>query len=224
MLSATTQHQGKCFNPTMPSFDPGRESVQNIYKLMIGSIVPRPIAFVSSLDARGIRNLAPFSFFTGVSADPPVILFCPVARTEDTGRGLAAHKDTLLNVIATREFVVNVVTEGIAEKMNLTSAQVPPDVDEFELAGLTPLPSELVKPPRVAESPVQMECRLRQIIEVSDRPSGGSIVLGEVLRFHVNDALVENFRIDPESLAAIGRMGGPTYVRTRDRFDLKRPE
>jgi flavin reductase (DIM6/NTAB) family NADH-FMN oxidoreductase RutF len=224
MLSATTQHQGKCFNPTMPSFDPGRESVQNIYKLMIGAIVPRPIAFVSSLDARGMRNLAPFSFFTGVSADPPVILFCPVVRTEDTGRGLAAHKDTLLNVIATREFVVNVVTEGIAEKMNLTSAQVPPDVDEFELAGLTPLPSELVKPPRVAESPVQMECRLRQIIEVSDRPSGGSIVLGEVLRFHVNDALVENFRIDPESLAAIGRMGGPTYVRTRDRFDLKRPE
>jgi flavin reductase (DIM6/NTAB) family NADH-FMN oxidoreductase RutF len=208
----------------MPSFDPGRESVQNIYKLMIGSIVPRPIAFVSSLDARGVRNLAPFSFFTGVSADPPVVLFCPVVRTEDTGRGLAAHKDTLLNVIATREFVVNVVTEGIAEKMNLTSAQVPPDVDEFELAGLTPLPSELVKPPRVAESPVQMECRLRQIIEVSDRPSGGSIVLGEVLRFHVNDALVENFRIDPESLAAIGRMGGPTYVRTRDRFDLKRPE
>jgi flavin reductase (DIM6/NTAB) family NADH-FMN oxidoreductase RutF len=208
----------------MPSFDPGRESVQNIYKLMIGAIVPRPIAFVSSLDARGVRNLAPFSFFTGVSADPPVVLFCPVVRTEDTGRGLAAHKDTLLNVIATREFVVNVVTEGIAEKMNLTSAQVPPDVDEFELAGLTPLPSELVKPPRVAESPVQMECRLRQIIEVSDRPSGGSIVLGEVLRFHVNDALVENFRIDPESLAAIGRMGGPTYVRTRDRFDLKRPE
>ena len=208
----------------MPSFDPGRESVQNIYKLMIGAIVPRPIAFVSSLDARGMRNLAPFSFFTGVSADPPVILFCPVVRTEDTGRGLAAHKDTLLNVIATREFVVNVVTEGIAEKMNLTSAQVPPDVDEFELAGLTPLPSELVKPPRVAESPVQMECRLRQIIEVSDRPSGGSIVLGEVLRFHVNDALVENFGIDPESLAAIGRMGGPTYVRTRDRFDLKRPE
>jgi flavin reductase (DIM6/NTAB) family NADH-FMN oxidoreductase RutF len=208
----------------MPSFDPGRESVQNIYKLMIGSIVPRPIAFVSSLDARGVRNLAPFSFFTGVSADPPVILFCPAVRTEDTGRGLAAHKDTLLNVIATREFVVNVVTEGIAEKMNLTSAQVLPDVDEFELAGLTPQPSELVKPPRVAESPVQMECRLRQIIEVSDRPSGGSIVLGEVVRFHVDDALVENFRIHPEKLAAIGRMGGATYVRTRDRFDLKRPE
>jgi flavin reductase (DIM6/NTAB) family NADH-FMN oxidoreductase RutF len=92
------------------------------------------------------------------------------------------------------------------------------------LAGLTSEPSEVVKPPRVAESPVQMECRLRQTIEVSDRPSGSTIVLGEVVRFHVNEVLMENFRIDPEKLAAIGRMGGATYVRTRDRFDLKRPE
>jgi flavin reductase (DIM6/NTAB) family NADH-FMN oxidoreductase RutF len=208
----------------MLSFDPARESVQNIYKLMIGAIVPRPIAFISSVDVHGIRNLAPFSYFTAVSADPPVVLFCPSVRREERQRGLAAHKDTLLNVIATREFVVNIVTETMVEKMNLASAQVPPDVDEFELAGLTPEPGELVKPPRVAESPVQMECRLRQIIEVSDRPAGGSIVLGEVVRFHVSDTLVENFRIDPEKLAAVGRMGGPTYVRTRDRFDLKRPD
>jgi flavin reductase (DIM6/NTAB) family NADH-FMN oxidoreductase RutF len=208
----------------MHSFDPARESVQNIYKLMIGAIVPRPIAFVSSLDARGVRNLAPFSYFTAASSDPPVVLFCPSVRPEDPERGLAAHKDTLLNVISTREFVVNVVTETIAERMNATSAQVPPEVDEFELAGLTPLPSDLVKPPRVAESPVQMECRLRQIIEVSDRPAGGSIVLGEVVRFHVCEDLVDNFRIDPDKLTAVGRMGGPTYVRTHDRFDLKRPE
>lgn len=108
--------------------------------------------------------------------------------------------------------------------MNATSAQVPPEVDEFELVGLTPLASELVRPPRVAESPVQMECRLRQIVEVSDRPSGGTIVLGDVLRFHVREDLAEDFRIDPDKLGAIGRMGGPTFVRTRDRFDLKRPE
>ena len=207
----------------MHSFDPAHEPVQSIYKLMIGAIVPRPIAFVSSLDERGVRNLAPFSYFTAVSADPPVVLFCPSVRREDPQRELRAHKDTLLNVIATREFVVNVVTEAIAERMNETSAQVPPEVDEFALAGLTPLPSELVKPPRVAERPVQMECRLRQVIEVSDRPAGGSIVLGEVIRFHVREDLVENFRIDPDKLAAVGRMGGPTYVRTRDRFDLERP-
>ncbi len=123
----------------MRSFDPQQESVQNIYKLMIGAIVPRPIAFVSSLDLRGVRNLAPFSFFNGVSADPPVVLFCASVRREDPQRGLGPHKDTLLNVIDTREFVINVVTESIAEKMNLTSAQVPPDVDEFELSGLTPV-------------------------------------------------------------------------------------
>lgn len=110
------------------------------------------------------------------------------------------------------------------EKMNLTSAQVPPHVDEFELAGLTPLPSELVKPHRVAESPVQMECRLRQIIEISEQVHGSSIVLGDVLRFHVREDVVENYRIDPEKLSAIGRMGGATYVRTGDRFDLKRPD
>ena len=207
----------------MRSFDPQQESVQNIYKLMIGAIVPRPIAFVSSLDVRGVRNLAPFSFFNGVSADPPVVLFCASVRREDPQRGLGPHKDTLRNVIDTREFVINVVTESIAEKMNLTSAQVPPDVDEFELSGLTPLPSELVKPPRVAESPVQMECRLRQIVKISEQLHGSTIVLGDVLRFHVREDLVANFRIDADKLAAIGRMGGPTYVRTRDRFDLERP-
>jgi flavin reductase (DIM6/NTAB) family NADH-FMN oxidoreductase RutF len=208
----------------MLSFDPQQESIQNIYKLMIGAIVPRPIAFVSSLDERGVRNLAPFSFFNGVSAAPPVVMFCAAVRREDATRGLGAHKDTLLNVIATREFVVNVVTESMAEKMNLTSAQVPPHVDEFELAGLTPLPSELVKPPRVAESPVQMECRLRQIVEISEQVHGSSIVLGDVLRFHVREDIVNNYRIDADKLAAIGRMGGPTYVRTRDRFDLERPD
>jgi flavin reductase (DIM6/NTAB) family NADH-FMN oxidoreductase RutF len=207
----------------MRSFDPAHESVQNIYKLMIGAIVPRPIAFVSSQDERGVRNLAPFSFFNGVSAAPPVVLFCASVRREDPARGLGPHKDTLLNVIATKEFVINIVTESIAEKMNLTSAQVPPHIDEFELSGLTPLPSELVKPARVAESPVQMECRLRQIVEIGGQVHGSTIVLGNVLRFHVREDLVENFRIDPEKLAAIGRMGGPTYVRTRDRFDLERP-
>lgn len=208
----------------MRSFDPAKESVQNIYTLMIGVIVPRPIAFVSSIDGAGVRNLAPFSYYTAASADPPIVLFCPSVRRDDPERRLSAHKDTLRNIAGNREFVINVVTEELAERMNRTSAQVPPEIDEFELAGLTPIPSELVKPARVAESPVQMECRLHQIVEVSDRPAGGSIVLGEVLRFHVREDMLDGFRIHPDKLAAIGRMGGPTYVRTRDRFDLDRPK
>jgi flavin reductase (DIM6/NTAB) family NADH-FMN oxidoreductase RutF len=132
-------------------------------------------------------------------------------------------KDTLRNILQTKEFVVNIVSEEFAGKMNATSAQVPPEVDEFALSGLTPIPSELIKPARVAESHVHMECRLLQMVHVSEQPGGGSLVLGEVLRFHVREDLIDNFRIDPEKLRAIGRMAGSTYVRTTDRFDLIRP-
>ena len=199
--------------------DPGSTDTLNVYKLMIGSIVPRPIAFVSSLSAGGVPNLAPFSFFTGVSANPPVIAFSPMIRSSD-GR----KKDTLNNIEATSEFVVNVVSEEFAQKMNLCSEEFPPEVDEFKVSGLTPLPSDLVKPARVAESHVSMECRLVQVVHVSPKPLGGSIVLGEVLRFHVDDALIDNFRIDPDKLHAFGRMGGNTYARTTDRFELIRPK
>jgi len=207
----------------MLTFDPERETSQNIYKLMTGVVVPRPIAFVSTRSGRGVPNLAPFSFFNAVCAAPPVLLFAAAVREEDSARGLGTHKDTLLNVIATKEFVVNVVTEEIVERMNLTAAQVPPDVDEFALAGLTPVASEVVCAPRVAESPVQMECRLRQVVEISDELRGSTLVLGNVVRFHVREDLVENFRIDQERLAAVGRMAGSGYARTRDRFDLERP-
>jgi flavin reductase (DIM6/NTAB) family NADH-FMN oxidoreductase RutF len=130
----------------------------------------------------------------------------------------------LENVRTTGEFVVNIVSEEFVEQMNACSADVPPDVDEFELSGLTPLASDLVKPPRVAESKVQMECRLHQIVLVSDQPGGGILVLGEVLRFHVLESLLDGYKIDPDKLNAIGRMGGPTYVRTHDRFDMARPK
>ena len=199
--------------------DPRNHDPRSIYKLMIGSIVPRPIAFVSSISADGIRNLAPFSFFAGVSADPPVICFCPMVRSSD-----GKKKDTLQNIESTREFVVNVVSEELVGQMNLCSGEYPPDVDEFELSRLTPVESDLVRPPRVGEARVSMECRLRQIISVSERPLGASIVLGEILRFHVQDALFDNFKIDPDQLRAVGRMGGPTYTRTRDRFNLERPK
>jgi flavin reductase (DIM6/NTAB) family NADH-FMN oxidoreductase RutF len=184
--------------------------------------VPRPIAFVSTIDAAGIRNLAPFSYFTACSSNPPVVCFCTSVRT-----GPRPYKDTLYNIEATGEFVVNIVSEEFAEQMNQCSADVPPEIDEYELSGLTPVASDLVKPPRVAESKVQMECRLHQIVRVSDQPGGGILVLGEVLRFHVHEALFDDpkadYKIDPDKLNAIGRMGGPVYTRTRDRFEMQRP-
>ena len=198
--------------------NPSEQDYRNIYKLMVGVIVPRPIAFVSTLSAEGIRNLAPFSFFTGISANPPVICFSPMTRGPD-----ASRKDTLRNIEAVKQFVVNVVSEEFAGKMNVCSAEFPPEVDEFEMSGLTPIPSDLVKPPRVKESHINMECRLVQIVHVSAKPLGGSLVLGEVLRFHIDDALFDDFKIDPGKLHAIGRMGGPTYTRTTDRFDMARP-
>jgi flavin reductase (DIM6/NTAB) family NADH-FMN oxidoreductase RutF len=203
----------------MRVIDPSQHDHSEIYKLLIGAIVPRPIAFVSSIDAAGVRNLAPFSFFTGCSTNPPVVCFCSAVRS-----GPRPNKDTLENIRVTREFVVNVVSEEIAEQMNRTSAEVPPEIDEFALSGLTPLASDLVKPPRVAESKVQMECRLHQIVPVSEQPGGGILVLGEVVRFHVLESVLEGYKIDPGKLKAIGRMGGPTYVRTHDRFDMQRPK
>jgi flavin reductase (DIM6/NTAB) family NADH-FMN oxidoreductase RutF len=133
------------------------------------------------------------------------------------------RKDTLNNIEATREFVVNIVSEDFAQQMNVCSAEYAPGVDEFRESRLTPIASDLVKPPRVAESRVNMECKLLQVVHVSSKPLGGSIVLGEVLRFHVRDELFDNFKVDPDKLHAIGRMGGPFYARTTDRFCMERP-
>jgi flavin reductase (DIM6/NTAB) family NADH-FMN oxidoreductase RutF len=197
--------------------EPDAAGFPNVYKVMVGSIVPRPIAFVSTVSPEGIYNLSPFSFFTGVSANPPVVCFCPLRN------GDGSKKDTLNNIEATGGFVVNIVSEEFVQQMNMTSAGFAPDVDEFQVAGLTPVASDLVKAPRVKEAHVSMECRLFQVFEISSSPSGGSIVTGEIVRLHVDDAYVENYRIDPDKLQAVGRMAGNTYVRTADRFDLTRP-
>jgi len=197
--------------------EPDSAGFPNVYKVMVSSIVPRPIAFVSTVNPEGIYNLAPFSFFTAASINPPVVCFCPLRRAD--GR----QKDTLNNIEQNGDFVVNIVSEEFIEQMNATSAEFPPDVDEFRVSGLTPVPSDLVKAPRVKESHVSMECRLFRIFEISDRPSGGSIVTGEIVRLHVDDACIDNVRIDPDKLRAVGRMAGTTYVRTADRFDLARP-
>ncbi len=200
------------------TINPSEQHFANIYKLLIGSIVPRPIAFVSSLSADGVRNLAPFSFFSAVCSNPPIVLFSTSVR------GDGSNKDTHNNVKATGEFVVNIVSENIAEQMNICSADVALDVDEFVLSGLTPIPCDIVKPPRVKESLINMECKLRQIVSFGDHPGAGKTIFGEVVRFHVDDSIVDNFRIDPEKLQAIGRMGGNFYSTTRDRFELVRPK
>ena len=196
--------------------DPAVTPQRDVYKLLIGSVVPRPIGFVSTLSSAGQRNLAPFSFFNAVCGEPPIVYFSTSHRDP--------RKDTYVNVKATGEFVVNIVSEEIAEAMNLTSGDYPYGADEFEIAGLTPVASDLVRPPRVRESHVNMECKVLQIIELSSRAGGASMVLGEVIRFHVDDAIVENFRIDPGKLRAVARMGGNDYSRTRDRFEMIRPK
>jgi flavin reductase (DIM6/NTAB) family NADH-FMN oxidoreductase RutF len=196
--------------------DPASTPARDIYKLLIGTVVPRPIAFVSTISADGARNLAPFSFFNVICAEPPTVCFSTGFRVPS--------KDTLANVKATGEFVVNIVSEEIAEQMNLCSGEYPAGIDEFQVSGLTPVSSDMVKPPYVLESHVNMECRLVETVEISTRPLGGTLIIGEVLRFHLDGEIAADFRVNPDKLRAIGRMGGNEYIRTRDRFQMVRPK
>ena len=198
------------------SADPASQPAIDSYKLLIGSIVPRPIAFVSTISRGGVTNLAPFSFFNAVCAEPPILCFSVANRVPP--------KDTVANLRATGEFVVNIVTEAIAEQMNLCSGDYPAGVSEFGISGLTPVASELVKPPCVLESPVNMECKLIQIVDCGTPSGGASLIIGEVVRFHYDPAIADHLRIDPAKLRAVGRMGGNQYIRTADRFEMIRPK
>jgi flavin reductase (DIM6/NTAB) family NADH-FMN oxidoreductase RutF len=208
----------------MMSIDPKECEPRQVYKLMTGLIVPRPVALVSTVDLKGVANLAPFSFFTGVGSVPPTVLFCPVVRAGGVGKDADGRKDTLRNVEETGEFVINVVSEAIAAAANATAAEVPPEVDEFVLSGLTAVASETVRAPRVAESPAQLECRVQQVIYTGRQPGAGVVVLGEIVRAHVRSDLFDDFRVDATGLDAVGRMAGNTWVRTQDRAELVRPK
>ncbi len=193
---------------------------QSVYKLLTGSILPRPIGWISSVDERGNPNLAPFSFFNAVCSNPPTVVFCPMIRGAD-----GKTKDTLNNVRATGEFVVNIVTEELVQAMNLSSVEAPPDVNEFEFAGVTPEASITVRPSRVRESPVHFECRVRQIVEISSEPGGGSLVIGEVLHIHVDErVLMGGDKINLSALKPVGRLAGGGYVRVTDVFEMERPK
>jgi flavin reductase (DIM6/NTAB) family NADH-FMN oxidoreductase RutF len=189
------------------------------YKHMIACILPRPIAWVSTLSPKGVANLAPFSFFNGVCGNPPTVVFS-VANKRD-----GSKKDTLINVEATKEFVVNIVPFALAEPMNASSAEYDYEQNEFEKVGIESLPSTKVKPPRVKDSPVQLECELTQVVSIGTGPMAGNLVIGRIVWMNISDAVLnEKKEIDPRKLDAIGRMGGIGYARTTDLFEIARPK
>jgi flavin reductase (DIM6/NTAB) family NADH-FMN oxidoreductase RutF len=186
---------------------------------MIHTILPRPIAWVSTLDTQGRTNLAPFSFFMGVCAKPPTLLFCPV--NDRFGR----PKDTLRNVEETGEFVVNLVPTRLCSAMNDTAASLPHGESEFERFHVSPSPSSHVRPPHVAGSPISFECRLDRIIRVSEGPAGGNIVLGRIVALHVDDAVLGSDGFpDLSQLDLVARGGGDVYLRGGEQLRLARPD
>jgi len=190
-------------------------SWRDMHRLYLSFVQPRPIAWVSSIDRNGRPNLAPFSFYNMVSANPPIVLFSPALNRHGDA------KDTLANIRETGEFVIATVTEHNAIAMNDTSTEFPRGVSEFEIARLTPAPATRVRPALVKEAPVNIECKLRQIIQLGTENGAGNVVMGDVLVVHVDESVLgPDGTCDPDKLLAVGRMGGSLYTRTRDRFEL----
>lgn len=188
-----------------------------MHRLYLSFIQPRPIAFVSTIDEAGRPNLAPFSFYNMLSANPPVVIFSPAFNRH------SQPKDSLRNIQATRQFVIATVTDPIAERMNVCSTEFEHGVSEFEKSGLTPIPAKKVRPSLVKESPVNIECSLRQIVSLGDQPGAGQAVFGDVLAVHVDDAVLVpgDMTCDPFKLKTVARMGGSLYARTTDLFALE---
>ena len=198
-------------------YDPKELEQKSIYKLLSGIIIPRPIGWISSISEEGILNLAPFSFFNAVGDDPPHVMF-------SAGRGLNSNQDTVKNVLATKQFVVNMVTEELVEQMNITAQGIPTDESEFDLANLTPIPSLKVKPPRVKESPITMECELVHHYTLEDNKFGGStILIGKILMFHIDEKMMlDNYNINQENYQPISRLAGSNYSKIGEIFSVKR--
>ncbi|MFC1899441.1 flavin reductase family protein [Chloroflexota bacterium] len=192
---------------------------QDIAHLIADVVVPRPIAWISTVSERGIFNLAPFSAYSMIGGKPPLVCFS--VGTNRDGR----RKGTILNIEATKEFVISVVTEGLAEAMNKTSAPYPRDFSEYEEAGVTPINAEKVKVPMVGESPINMECKVLQILEFGEMPTIRNLVIGEILLVHITDKLYDEKSGRISKFEAVGRLGGDgdIYCRTRDTFKMERP-
>ena len=199
-------------------YDPTEHPFSETHKLMIGSIVPRPIALVSTTSKNDINNLAPFSYFNGVCSKPPTIMFAPARRGWD-----GKEKDTLINIRNTKEFSINIVSEDIGEKMVKCSTDYKKEVDEYSKSGLTPIPSKKIKPPIVSESKISLECILNQIVQIGKNDAGsGFIVIGTIILFHIDDEVYDNGRIILEKLQPIGRVAGNGFVRSTNTFDIIR--
>ena len=202
----------------MPELNTATLPPHTLYQHLIRLILPRPIAWVSTLSPNGVPNLAPFSFFTGVGAHPPTLAFCPANRRD--GR----PKDTLTNLLATGEFVVNLVPHALATQMNLSATELDPEDSEFELAGLQTAPSVTVNPPRVLQTPASLECRLLHHLPLASGPGAANLVVGQILHIHLAPEILDQHGFpDPGLLDLIGRLGGGDYCTTRDRFSIPRP-
>jgi len=191
---------------------------QDAYKLLIGSVLPRPIAFVSTKNTEGVANVAPFSFFTAICADPMLVCFAPMIRGTDGDK-----KDTLKNIESTKKFIINIVSEEICEQVNQAATDFAYGVDEFEMVGLTKIDGTTVNVPRVKESLVGLECELFELLHFGDNKGAGSLVIGKVVNVHINDELYENGKINTEKLNPIGRLAGHSYTKAiTDTFAIER--
>jgi flavin reductase (DIM6/NTAB) family NADH-FMN oxidoreductase RutF len=204
----------------MKTIDPKAVSTAALHGYMLGAVTPRPIAFASTIDSAGNVNLSPFSFFNVFSANPPIMIFSPARRGRDN-----TTKHTYENVLQVKEVVINIVNYDIVQQMSLSSTEYGKGVNEFEKAGLTPLASQTIKPPRVAESPVQFECRVNEVISLGTEGGAGNLVICEVLKMHINEAILDaDGKIDPVKLDAVSRMGGNWYGRAKQgMFEVPKP-
>lgn len=187
--------------------------------VLTGIVVPRPIAFVSTISNSGKFNLSPYSFFNAVSYNPPLVAFSSAKFTLEGKR-----KDSLTNIEENGEFVVNVVVDEIAPLMNKTAAEYPEDINEFDISGLTPIKSEKITPPRVKESPVNMECKLDRIVDLGNNIHSSGLVIGEIVLVHIKDSIISGHRINHQKLNPTGRLAGNMYCKTNDTFELIRPK
>ncbi len=200
---------------------PGEIKTAQLHAFLLGAVAPRPICFASTIDSNGNANLSPFSFFNVFGSKPPILIFSPARRVRDN-----SIKHTLENVYETKEVVINVVSYNIVQQANLSSCEYPKSVDEFVKAGFTPLKSDMVKPFRVKESPVQMECKVTQVIETGHEGGAGNLIICEVLCMHIDDNVLDaSGKIDPHKIDLVARMGADYYCRASGNavFEVHKP-